>query len=124
MIKMVTFNRAKDGVSAEEYRTHYENVHVPLIRSLFPTLGPFRRNYVDRGRTALTERNAREAAADTGFDSITEAFFADWGAFEAFRDRSAAPEVRARITADEELFLDPSAIRRFIVAPEGDSPWS
>lgn len=124
MIKLVTFNRAKDGITLDAYRSHYENVHVPLIRRLFPTIGAFRRNYVDRDLTARTERNADISAANTEFDSITEAFFDDWAAFEAFRDASADPAVRAQIVADEEAFLDSSAVRRYIVVPEGDSAWS
>jgi hypothetical protein len=124
MIKMIVFNKKKDGLTAAEYRDHYENVHAPLIRSLFPTVGAYRRNYVDRDRTALTERNARIAGAQTDFDSVTEAFFADWAAFEAFRDRNAEPDVRARVLADEAEFLDPSAVRRYIVTPDGDAAWS
>jgi EthD domain len=123
MIKMIVFNRRKEGVSMEAYRAHYENVHVPLIRSLFPTVGLYRRNYVDRERTALTERNAQAAAANTEFDSVTEAFFEDWAAFEAFRDKNSEPAVREQILADERNFLDVSAIRRYVVVPDGDSAW-
>jgi len=124
MIKMLTFNRKKDGISAEQYRDYYENVHAPLIRSLFPTVGTYRRNYVDRDRTALTERNAEAARDQSDFDSVTEAFFEDWAAFAAFRDKNAEPEVRARVLADEANFLEPAAIRRYIVTPDGDSAWS
>ncbi|WP_246245143.1 EthD domain-containing protein [Amycolatopsis pithecellobii] len=120
---MIVFNKKKDGLSLEQYRDYYENVHAPLIRSFFPTVGVYRRNYVDRERTALTERNADAAQAQTDFDSITEAFFEDWEAFEAFRNKNAEPAVRARIVADEVNFLEPSAIRRYIVIPDGDSPW-
>ncbi|MYW90760.1 EthD domain-containing protein [Amycolatopsis rubida] len=123
MIKMIVFNKKKRELSLEQYRDYYENVHAPLIRSLFPTVGAYRRNYVDRERTALTERNADMARDQDEFDSITEAFFEDWEAFEAFRNKNAEPSVRKRIVADEVNFLEPSAIRRYIVVPDGDSAW-
>ena len=97
---------------------------VALPQSLgFTAVGVYRRNYIDRDRTALTERNAEAAAQNSDFDSITEVFFEDWEAFEAFRDASADPAIRAQIVADEVKFLDPSAIRRYIVTPDGDSAW-
>lgn len=130
MIKILVFNSRKQGVSLEDYRDYYENVHAPLARSLFPTLGTYRRNYVDLERTHLAETRQGLAPASSSneangrFDSISEVFFDSWEAFETFRDRSAEPAVRAQVLADEENFLDPSAIRRFVVLPDGDSAWS
>src|SRR5437867_715267 len=115
MIKMIVFNKKLDSITMEEFRDHYENVHVPLVRPFFPTVGVYRRNYIDRERTALTERNAEAAAQNTEFDSITEVFFEDWEAFETFREASADPKIREQVLADEVKFLDPSAIRRYIV---------
>jgi hypothetical protein len=86
VIKMLVFLRRKEGLTMDEYRDHYENVHVPLVRGLFPSsAGVYRRNYIDRDRTALTDRNAGLAAANQEFDSVTEVFFEDWEAFDAFR---------------------------------------
>ena len=130
MIKILVFNARRPGVSLEEYRDYYETVHAPLARSLFPTVGVYRRNYVDLEQTARAETRRGVTAATPGgegglrFDSVSEVFFDSWADFETFRDRSAEPEVRARVLADEEHFLDPAAIRRFVVVPDGDSPWT
>jgi EthD domain len=124
MIKILVFNKRKDGVSIEEYRNHYETVHVPLAHSLFPSVAAYRRNYVDFESTARADTRAGVSTTGPDFDSVAEVFFASWEAFEAFRDRSANPEVRAQVLADEEKFLDPSAIQRVVVIPDGDSPWS
>lgn len=119
MIKMIVFNKRKEGVTPEEYRSYYETIHAPLAQSFFPTVKRYRRNYVDHDRSSQTER----FQSDWEFDSMTEVFFEDWQAFETFRDRSADPDVRATILEDEAKFLDSSAIRRFIVEPDGDDPW-
>lgn len=130
MIKILVFNKRKAGVSMEEYRRHYEQIHAPLAHSLYPTLGAYRRNYVDYDLTARAETRQGVTSATTsigalpGFDSVAEVFFDSWDAFETFRDRSADPAVRAQVLADEEHFLDPSAIRRFVVVPDGDSAWT
>lgn len=124
MIKILVFNKRRDGVSLDSYRDHYETVHAPLAHSLFPTVGVYRRNYVDYDLTALADTRPGVPKATPFFDSVAEVFFEDWQAFLAFRDRSADPEVRARVLADEVNFLAPSAIQRFVVVPEGDSPWT
>jgi uncharacterized protein (TIGR02118 family) len=124
MIKILVFNKRKAGVSMEEYRHHYETVHVPLAHSLFPQVKAYRRNYVDQDATARADTRAGVSGAPVEWDSMAEVFFDSWEDFEAFRDRSAEPEVRAQVLADEERFLNPSAIKRVIVVPDGDSPWS
>lgn len=124
MIKILVFNKRKDGVSMEEYRHHYETVHAPLAHSLFPTVKTYRRNYVDHDSTARADTRKGVSTADVEFDSVAEVFFDNWEDFEAFRDRSAEPDVRAQVLADEEKFLDPSASKRVVVLPDGDSPWS
>lgn len=124
MIKILVFNKRRAGVSLETYREHYETVHAPLAHSLYPTLGAYRRNYIDHDLTALADTRAGIARATPSFDSVAEVFFKDWQAFVDFRDRSAEPAVRARVLADEQKFLDPTAIQRFVVVPDGDSPWT
>jgi uncharacterized protein (TIGR02118 family) len=124
MIKILVFNKRQDGVSTEDYRRHYETVHAPLAHSLFPMVSAYRRNYIDHERSALADTRPGVSRATPWFDSVAEVFFDSWDAFEAFRDKSAEPAIRAQVLADEQNFLDPSAIQRFVVVPDGDSPWS
>ena len=56
MIQMLVFIKAKAGLSPQAFRAHYENVHVPLIRRLHPTLRDYCRNYVDRERSVIPMR--------------------------------------------------------------------
>ncbi|MCU1479323.1 MAG: EthD family reductase [Subtercola sp.] len=122
MIKLLVFNKRKEGVSREEFREYYETIHAPLAKGYFPMVLKYRRNYLNYEQSLLTGRNAEEYVPLADFDSIAEVFFEDWAAFEAFREKSALPDLRAQIKSDEENFLDVSAIRRYIVEVDGDSP--
>ncbi|MET0888376.1 MAG: EthD domain-containing protein [Mycetocola sp.] len=124
MIKLLVFNKRKEGVSMDEYKRYYETIHAPAAKEYFPMVLRYRRNYLDYDRSLQTGRNSVDYMPDAPFDSIAEVFFEDWDAFEAFREASAEPALRARIKADEENFLDVSAIRRYVVEVEGDSPWT
>lgn len=111
MIKQIVLIRAKEGMSREDFRTHYETVHVPLVLSLFPMLRGYRRNYVDA--SAVAGADAPE------FDAITEIWFDDAEAHAAFRARAGLPEVQERIRADEAKFLRRGEIRSFMVDAVG-----
>lgn len=110
MIKMMVLIKRKEGISMEAFRDHYENTHVPLVLKLHPTLGAYRRNYIDSALSALPPEKQPD------FDVITEAFFDSWEEFERFRVTSATPEVRSVILADEAHFVDTPRTRRLIVS--------
>jgi hypothetical protein len=67
------------------------------------------------GKAEGTERNANSPAsvlmgtqADFEYDALAELTFPDVGAFQKFFSIAQQPENAARITADEEKFLDRS----------------
>jgi uncharacterized protein (TIGR02118 family) len=109
MIKMMVLIKAKEGLTSEEFRQHYETVHVPLIRRLHPTLKAYRRNYIDSEKTHLPPEK------QVDFDVITEAFFDNWADFESFKATSARPEIRSQVLADEAHFVETSRTRRLVV---------
>lgn len=109
MIKMVVFIKAKAGLSSAQFRDHYENVHVPLIRRLHPTLRNYRRNYIDR------ERSVGGSDAWPDFDVVTESCFDDWEGFESFISTSASADVRSQVLADEAHFAETTRTRRLVV---------
>lgn len=111
MIKQIVLISAREGMSRQDFRTHYETVHVPLVLSLFPMLRDYRRNYVRAPDMA--------GSPALGFDVVTELWFDDAEAHAAFRARAALPEVRRRIRADEAKFLRRGEIRSFMVDEVG-----
>ncbi|MEV0692555.1 EthD domain-containing protein [Streptomyces sp. NPDC050388] len=120
MIKLVAVLSRKPGLSVEEFRTHYEQVHAPLILSLVgPHLMDYRRNYVDHA-TASGGVNSAPGQDLLDFDVITDMWYADRACFdramEVFRD----PGHAARVRADELTFMDRDKKRVFLVDEVGE----
>ncbi len=98
MVKGVALIKRKPGLSPEEFRKHYEEVHAPLIRKSFPSLKRYARNFVN---AAPFSRGAGEPE----FDCITEMWFDDMQGFQAMVDAWGGEAGRA-IANDERRFLD------------------
>ncbi len=98
MVKGIALLARKPGLSPEEFRRHYEEVHAPLIRKLVPSLKRYLRNYV-------TRRPFPPAAGGTEFDCVTEQWFDSMEGFQQMIDAMAGEAGRA-IRADERTFLD------------------
>jgi uncharacterized protein (TIGR02118 family) len=98
MVKGIALLKRKPGLSPEEFRRHYEEVHAPLARSLFPSIKRYVRNYVAA---------APFSSGDTEpeFDCITEQWFDSMDGFQAMVDAFTGTAGRA-IREDEKEFLD------------------
>lgn len=106
MHKAIVLLKKKDGLTREQFIDYYEHTHVPLIRRLLPSIGEYRRNYLD-----LTLGTKPDPSHHPGFDVITEIWFPDTAAWEQFIADARTPEVAAAIAEDEMNFLDRSANR-------------
>ncbi|MCX6000604.1 MAG: EthD domain-containing protein [Chloroflexi bacterium] len=95
MVKAVALIKRKPRVSRQDFLTHYEEVHAPLILKCFPTLKRYVRNHIV----------VPPAGKDPPFDCITELWYEDMKGYMATIDfwRSAAGRV---IRDDEDSFLD------------------
>jgi uncharacterized protein (TIGR02118 family) len=107
MIKIIALIEAKPGLSQEEFRDYYEHHHVPLARRLLPMVREYRRNYLDRAAWAGRSSGLPAPQADV----VTETWFEDETAFQAFLRRLAEPAVEAEILADEAKFIKPSTVQ-------------
>ena len=111
----------KPDISPGRFKTHYENSHVPLLKSLTGPLFPqsHTRRYVHRvagdnnSPPGTAGRPARYPAtvligqqSDVDYDAIAELVFDNQAAFEAFFAKVREPDVAVRIGRDEEMFLD------------------
>lgn len=110
MIKSIALLRRCADLSRDAFIDYYENNHAPLILSLMPGIVEYRRNF------ALFEGAfVNEDAAPFDFDVVTELWFADQAAYDAAIAVATAPDVAAKIAADEANFLDRSGTRMFVV---------
>jgi uncharacterized protein (TIGR02118 family) len=114
MFKVVALLTRKQGLSREAFVEYYETRHVPLIRSLFPYIADYRRNYVD-----LTGAIIESGTTAPDFDSVTELWFHDRAGYEAMMKAHASSDAGPKVAQDEENFLDRSKTRFFIVEERG-----
>ncbi|MFC1999714.1 EthD domain-containing protein [Chloroflexota bacterium] len=76
MIKRMVFLKRKQGVTPEEFREQYEEVHVPLALEFLTTVRKYVRNYI-------TTNTSLASTAEPGFDCITEQWFDDMEGYQA-----------------------------------------
>lgn len=104
MVKAIALIKRKPGLSREEFRRHYEEVHAPLILAHAPHIVKYVRNHVIVSR----------GADDPPFDSVTELWF---DSMEGFKADTAiwGTEAGKVIRDDEDSFLDRSKLAFFLV---------
>lgn len=107
-IQLLMFGARKEGLTPSQYRSHYENVHIPLMRNLTGDTFPLThvRHYVKRGgppdfpAAVLTG----SSQADFDYDAVAVLTYRDQAHFDAnwafFEDEETAGVIRE----DEEKF--------------------
>jgi hypothetical protein len=102
---LLIFLKRKAGLTTQEFRSYYEERHVPLIMPYMAGPTSYRRRYLD----------PVEGQAEQDFDVVTELCFAD----EAMRDMVLAGMIADRLPAevieDEMNFIDRSKTRAHAV---------
>jgi uncharacterized protein (TIGR02118 family) len=107
MVKAIALLKRKPSLSLEQFRKHYEEVHAPLAKRVFPFIRKYVRNYV-------TTMPFSSGDKEPEFDCITEEWFDDMKGFHAMMDIWMSETGRA-IREDEREFLDRSRIVYLIV---------
>jgi uncharacterized protein (TIGR02118 family) len=97
MVKAIALLKRKPGLSLEQFRKHYEEVHAPLAKRLFP----FMRKYV---RKYVTATPFSPAGTEPKFDCITEEWFDSMEAFQTMMDIYASETGRPIREDEKELF--------------------
>ncbi|KAI0188866.1 EthD domain-containing protein [Astrocystis sublimbata] len=127
---VLIFAYRKPGTTPEQFKTHYEGSHVPLVRSLTGAKFPLShtRHYLHRTEQQSEGNSARNpntpasvmigTQEEFDYDAFAELKFEDEAAFQAFFALTQQPENAQKIAADEELFLDRA---RMTVVLKGDT---
>ncbi|KAI9708525.1 MAG: hypothetical protein M1820_003987 [Bogoriella megaspora] len=107
----------KAGTTPEEFRTHYENSHVPLIKSLTGSLFPQShiRHYVARGEDGTAPMVILGTPEDFTYDAFAELSFTDAAAFQQFFGVIGQGEPAVKIAEDEEKFVQREKTRAVVV---------
>ncbi|KAL4778354.1 EthD domain-containing protein [Aspergillus varians] len=117
----------KPTITPEEFKTHYETVHLPLIQRLAENDWPLshKRTYI--ARPAPGDDNSYPAAVlmgsqeDFSYDCITQVTFADEAGLRTFFARRMEPGTKEIIDADEEKFLVGEKVRVVLLGGEEET---
>ncbi|VVP86830.1 hypothetical protein PS918_02861 [Pseudomonas fluorescens] len=109
MYKCIALLKKRADLSRDQLIDYYENNHAPLIKSLFPGIVQYRRNFLDLEGAFLSKTSPID------FDVVTEIWFEDRAAYDVFLAENAKPDVARRIAEDEANVFDRSATRMFVV---------
>jgi uncharacterized protein (TIGR02118 family) len=90
MIKLVGLIRKRSGLTTEQFRAHWLEVHAPLARQ-FPGLRRYTVNFIDR-----------EATPNAAYDGFSELWFDSAEALDA----ALASPIGAAIAEDIPKFMD------------------
>ncbi|MBK6297422.1 MAG: EthD domain-containing protein [Sphingomonadales bacterium] len=112
-MKIMILLKRKDGMSAEEFRQHYETSHVAMAKRYLGHLFlDYRRNYTLATGEVVGEA-PNPAIADSHFDAITEIWLKDRDAWVEMQKIVGDPVIGKIFMDDEENFLDRPALRIF-----------
>jgi len=117
MFKVVILVTRKEGMSREEFVDYYESTHVPLVRSSFPQLIEYRRNYVDTSEAILSPD-----AVTPNCDSITEMWFEERAGYDAMVAANDHPVIGPALANDAAQFMNLTKTSIFFVDEQGASP--
>jgi uncharacterized protein (TIGR02118 family) len=105
MFKLVMLIRKRADLTREQFIDYYDNHHVPLMHRIQPCgAAVHRRNFVVPG-----------AAGTTDYDVISEVFYEDAATAASAAKALDDPELRRQMLEDENNFIEPGSIRRFVV---------
>ncbi|KAI1173434.1 EthD domain-containing protein [Nemania sp. FL0916] len=115
---VIIFAYRKPGTTPEQFKAHYENTHILLVRELTGAHFPLShtRRYIHRSENQAADNTARNPNTpatvligtqdDFDYDCYAELTFEDVNAFQTFFGITQKPDIAAKIQADEEKFLD------------------
>lgn len=109
--KLLIFLKRRADMSVAEFRSYYEERHIPLCMPYM--IGPvrYRRSYLD----------AADDMADPAFDVVTELSFADPKMRDAVLAGLQADSLPPEVIADEKVFIDRTKTR-FHAVTEHETP--
>jgi uncharacterized protein (TIGR02118 family) len=104
MIKLMLVASRRDGMSREDFRAYYEDVHAPLVARLMKHCTRYVRNFVDE-----------EVSGPQAFDVVTEFWFDLDGPWQDAQAQLTNAAGIGALEEDEARFMDRASVRLFTV---------
>lgn len=119
MPKLMMFMKRKQGISFEDFRRHYEQVHIPLVAGWVGHLmTDFKRYYPQQATNLYVGReDEAEAPVNDGgvdYDAVSIYTIKDEAALQELMQIASNPEFTRAVTADEANFADRGASRQTV----------
>jgi hypothetical protein len=92
-------------VSREDFISHYEKNHAPLATQILPGMCGYRRNFVIPNGM-FSAGHIGDAAAEPGFNVVTEAWFESRADYEKMVKVTQDPSTIAPLADDEKMLFD------------------
>lgn len=117
MQKLMMFMKRKQGITFEQFRDHYENVHVPMVAKWVGHLmTDFKRYYPHDAINLYVGRpDADQAPQNDGgvdYDAVSIYSIRDEAALEELLRIAQDPEFTRAVTEDEANFADRAVSRQ------------
>ncbi len=96
MVKQIFLIKRKPGLTFEEFKTHYLEVHVPLVKKNVPEIRKYITNF------------ALQRGKEGPFDSITEIY---WDNIETIVKIAKSDVFKNVIVPDEEKFINRESVQ-------------
>ena len=118
MNKLIILLRKKPGMSMRQFMEYYEDVHIPFVKTVLPSLGSrYVRNYLTHP-PILADGGLNPAPY---FDVITELWFDRKDEYDGFIARLNDKDTYSVLREDQEKFLDTSIVQIIPVTELGDA---
>jgi hypothetical protein len=114
--KLVIFMKRRPGLTLEQFRDHYENVHVKLCERYMAGVTHYVRRYIQPLPDPVTGM-----VSEMEYDVVTETWFEDRAVFDAVLAAAAGDSMPADVVRDEEQLFD-RAKSRFTTVVEYETP--
>lgn len=98
-LKIMIFLKRRPGLSVEEFRRHYETVHIKLTEKYAVGLSRYIRKYVD-------PMPGSPEGYELPYDVVTELWFEDEAVFWATAEHLAGGNLPEDVLEDEKYLLD------------------
>lgn len=114
-VRVLILATRKPDLDPEEFKAHYDGIHVPLIQELTGSLFPLShtRWYVERKQTTLDDGTVHYPASvvsgnqnDFQVDAVSELVFESYEAYNQFNAALMQDEILKKVQEDCEKFLD------------------